>query len=254
MDIRKWLRQFAKGSALLVTVLLVVLSVTASPAAAAQCNSSSLAKMDVTVTGGMVTFRVPEMTANWDPSIDPFLLKSTWIRTSRYGSWIEAGFTDGAFNGGVYHGHYWAYGHRNSFGVLEAYQEFAVDGPSTAVDTNHTYKIYMFDTQYKYWSVEVDGAQYAAAWYDSTWSGGTGHHVGWETGAATAPYTNFSYDSPNSSSAASFLSTSGVWTNWDSRAKTGYTTGCQNATVMPKVSFTSPTGVTDYKQAWFTHP
>jgi hypothetical protein len=232
-------------------LLTLLIGLLANTAAASACNSHSILRTYVAVHGGYDSAVTVNLNANWSSTNHVFVLKTLWTRTDPNASWVEVGFMDGDLNGSNYHGFYTAYGVRDSGGNITNYSEFTVSGISTTVGQTHNFEVQYIGSNY--WRAYVDATTVKDYYFSST-SGGGAVTTGWETGGPTSPYTNFTYDSPNSTSSQEYQDTSGVWHNWSSGTTSEGDNGCTNSTQMPIATFGTTSGSTDYTKGTFTHP
>jgi hypothetical protein len=234
-------------SSLFVFTLIFALAATSS--AYAQCNSHSQLELTATEKGGYYSANNINMNANWTSTQHPFVLRTMWTVIDTNYSWVETGFMDGDLNGANYHGFYVAYGISNSVGTLVDYNEYSVSGPSTTVGTTHNFEVQYIGNNY--WRAYFDLNSKLDVY--STTGYGLGVNIGWETGATNSPYTNFTYDSPNQTTAHQYQNASGVWNNWSSGTPNNADRGCSNNAQMPVAKFSNP-GTIDYTKGIYTHP
>jgi len=173
------------------------------------------------IGGGYAEWVTQPISAAWSSTNNTrFIVQSLWINTDNYSSsWIEVGFLDGAHttsSGYTYaHGFYTARG-IVSGGVIQAYTEYLISGPSTNNGTNHTYEV-----QYNgnnSWGAYVD-FQLGQAWSGAP--GADAIDVGLETNtsassASRITTTRLQYRDPNDTGTTGWhYWTSGVVYNED---------------------------------------
>jgi hypothetical protein len=96
--------------------------------------------------GGFFRATIEDLDANWNSSDRPFILHTIWIGSGY--DWIECGFMDGDLNGSDFHGFYCAYEYDS------VYREYQIIGPSTSINTTHTFHIQRDGTDD--WGIYVD--------------------------------------------------------------------------------------------------
>lgn len=145
--------------------------------------------------------------AKWTSSNDRFILHTTWLNTDGNGSWIEVGFLDGEWiaDGTYYKGYYAAQYQFDSQGNLTRNLK-KISGPSTDIDTVHTFQIQRDGTNT--WGVYVDYT------LRQTWTSGSG---------SVASYPDVGLESNNTTSTSAQWNErnfqvykNSTWSNWSS--------------------------------------
>ncbi len=195
---------------LLSAVLIISFTLNCTISSASYVRYYGIAQNSSTgKTGGFFLATTKALDSKWSSTNDTrFILHTIWVTTNTStGSWIECGYMDGAIDPGtgiVYHkGFYTARGIVDSNNNLD-YSEYKITGPSTAIDTTHTYQIQRdgIDT----WGVYVD--------YTLRKTFSAGSTIAYMNCGLETNYTGSSSETWNEKSFQ--LLSNGTWSDWTS--------------------------------------